>query len=65
MQPAPVLISDGKLLEHNLTALGRDRTWLNKQLARRNCRDIRRIFLLLADDAEQFYLVRKDGRDAG
>jgi len=60
-----VLISDGKLLEHNLAALGRDRTWLNKQLTRRNCRDIRRVFLLLADDAGQFYLVRKDGRDAG
>lgn len=54
-----VLVSDGRLLEHNLSALGRDRVWLDKELRQRNCRDIRRIFLLLADESEHFYLALK------
>ena len=54
-----ILVNDGVLMEHNLSALGRDRVWLDQELARRNCRDIRRVFLLLADESDHFYLALK------
>jgi len=59
-----VVISDGTLLEHNLTLLGHDRVWLDQVLTGHNCKDIRRVFLLLADEADHLYLVKKTGRDA-
>ena len=55
-----VLISDGRVLEHNLAALGRDRLWLDRRLLERDCSDLRQVFLLLADDGGKVYLSRKD-----
>lgn len=55
-----VVVSDGRLLEHNLKALGRDRGWLDKQLAQRGCRDPQSVFLMLVDEAGSVYLARKD-----
>ena len=54
-----VIVSDGRLLEHNLTALGQDRAWLDKQLFQRGCRGFEQVFLLLADAQENIYFVRK------
>ena len=55
-----VLVSDGRLMEHNLKALGHDRPWLDKQLAQRGCRDLSSVFLLLADEADGIYLAKKE-----
>lgn len=55
-----VVVSDGHLLEHNLKALGKDRSWLDKQLAQRDCPALDRVFLLLVDQADNLYLARKD-----
>ena len=55
-----VVVSDGRLLEHNLTQLGRDRAWLDKQLEEGGCSDPRQIFLLLASRDGKVYLTRKD-----
>ena len=55
-----VLVSDGRLLEHNLVQLGRDRTWLNQRLEEGGCSDPRQVFLLLADRDGKVYLTRKD-----
>lgn len=55
-----VVVSDGRLLEHNLTQLGRDRAWLDKRLEERGCSDPRQVFLLLADRDGKVYLTRKD-----
>jgi len=60
-----VLISDGKLLEHNLNALGRDKLWLERQLAEQKCPDINRVFLLLVDQTNNVYLIRKDENQGG
>jgi uncharacterized membrane protein YcaP (DUF421 family) len=57
-----VVVSDGKLLEENLRVLGRDRNWLDKQLAQRDCRSLDLVFLMLVDQADGIYLVRKDMR---
>lgn len=55
-----VIISDGRLREHNLKALGHDRPWVERQLARRGCKEIEQVFLLLADEADSVYLSKKD-----
>ena len=55
-----VVVSDGRLLEHNLISLGRDRAWLDRQLARGGCSDPEQIFLLMAGRNGTVYLVRKD-----
>jgi len=55
-----VVVSDGRLLEQNLKALGHDRPWLDKQLAQRGCRDISKVFLLLVDEADAVYFARRD-----
>lgn len=55
-----VLISDGRLLEHNLAGLGRDRAWLNKRLAEGGCSAPEQVFLLLADQQGTVYLARND-----
>ena len=55
-----VLISDGRLLEHNLRALGRDRRWLDQRLAERNCPGgCPSVFLMLADRTGKIYLLPK------
>ena len=55
-----VVISDGRLLEHNLRALGRDRNWLNQRLEERGCSGLEAVFLLLVDQTGSIYLARKD-----
>ena len=55
-----VVVSDGKLLERNLKELGHDRPWLDKQLTRRGCKDVSRVFLLLVDEADAVYFAWKE-----
>ena len=56
-----VVVSDGKLLERNLKALGHDRPWLDRQLSQRGCRDLSKVFLLLVDEGDAVYFAEKDG----
>ena len=56
-----VVISDGRLLEHNLRALGRDRNWLNKQLKGAGCAGTETVFLLLSNGSDPPYIVEKEG----
>lgn len=55
-----VVVSDGRLLEHNLKALGHDRAWLDARLAERDCPGPEYAFLLLVDQGGGIYLARKD-----
>ena len=55
-----VVVSDGRLLEQNLKALGHDRPGLDRQLAQRGCKDLSQVFLLLVDEADAVYFARKD-----
>lgn len=55
-----VVVSDGHLLEHNLTALGKDRRWLDKRLKERGCSGPKSVFLLLVDQNGAVYLARKN-----
>lgn len=55
-----VLISDGCLLEQNLTLSGHDRSWLEKQLSKHGCSDPKQAFLLTVDEQGQVYFARRD-----
>ena len=55
-----VVVSDGRVLEDNLRALGKDRAWLREELGRRGCREPGEVFLLLADEAGQTFLTKKE-----
>ena len=55
-----VVVSDGRLLEHNLKALGHDRPWLEQQLRRKGCRELSGVFLMLVDESDKVYLAKKD-----
>lgn len=58
-QSLPVtIISDGKLLEPNLTAAGRDQAWLSHELRARRC-TIGDTYLLTVDGNGRVYFVRK------
>lgn len=57
-----VVISDGKLLEHNLKRLGRDRGWLDKQLRKWDCDDPKAVFLMTVDELGGVYLSPKEVR---
>ena len=61
-----VVISDGRLLERNLAALGRDRAWLERTLAEGNCPGgCSSVFLMLADCAGGVYLLPRERRQGG
>lgn len=51
-----VIISDGKVLEHNLFGRGYDRAWLDKQLHKAGCSHAKEIFLMTVDDSGSVFL---------
>ena len=55
-----VVVSDGKLLERSLKALGHDRSWLDRQLTQRGCKDVSKVFLLLVDEGDAVYFAEKE-----
>ena len=58
-----VLISDGRLLEHNLKGLGYENVWLEKQLSAHGLHSARQVFLLTVDEGGGTYCVPK--KEAG
>lgn len=58
-----VLISDGRLLEHNLKGAGYETNWLEKQLAVHGLHSARQAFLLTVDEGGNTYCVPK--KEAG
>jgi len=54
-----IIISDGRLLEHNLEARGLDRTWLKQQLDARGVHSMKEIFLLTVDENNKIYYTAK------
>lgn len=57
-----VLISDGRLLEETLQALGLDRAWLDRELKKRHLESPRQVFLMTRDNSGAVRCVRKEGR---
>ena len=61
LDPPQIIIADGCLRENGLAAIGQDRQWLDTILrtAELSQRDV---FLLTADSACRYHLVRQEGR---
>ena len=55
-----VLIEDGKLKRENLRAAGKDEPWLMKELARRDCRSIREVYLLILFGSGAIYFAQME-----
>lgn len=55
-----VLINDGRVLQKNLTACGRDARWLQKQLQAEKISSPREIFLLTLDEQGSVFCVKKE-----
>ena len=56
-----VLISDGRLLSHNLKGMGYEDIWLEKQLTAHGLHSHRQVFLLTVDNAGNTYCIPKEG----
>ena len=56
-----VIISDGRLLRHNLRAAGYEEKWLCGQLKKAGAREAREVFLLTVDEAGSVVCILKEG----
>lgn len=57
-----VIVSDGRLLSHNLKGLGYEEIWLEKQLAAHGLHSHRQVFLLTVDEAGNTCCIPKGGK---
>jgi len=55
-----ILISDGRLLTHNLTLRGYDQKWLSKQLHSHGVSNAAQVFLLTVDELGNTYFIAKE-----
>lgn len=56
------VISDGRVLNDNLTLLGRDEKWLRAQVRKRGCERIGDVYLMTVDGSGKIYFAKKEGR---
>lgn len=54
-------VLDGQVLEENLHWCGKDDAWL-KHIARKNALPVREILLLVGNDTEDYFLLKKESR---
>ena len=57
-----ILISDGRLLSHNLKGRGYEQVWLEKQLSLHGLSHPSQVFLLTVDDRGNTYCIPKEGK---
>ena len=56
------VVSDGRVLEENLTLSGKNRAWLEGELLKRGCA-LREVFVLTVDGDGQVYFCKKEGAE--
>jgi len=54
-----MVIGDGRVMEKNLTSIGLDRRWLEKELQNRGLTDPTQVFLLTVDENRNIYFAAK------
>lgn len=57
-----ILISDGRLLSHNLKDRGYEETWLQKQLEAHGVKRVDQVFLLTVDETGATYFIAKEDK---
>lgn len=55
-----IVISEGRVIEKNLKALGHDAEWLREELRRRKKREAKEIYLMTVNRAGQSYIAEKE-----
>ena len=57
-----VFISDGRIMQENLTRFGKDEAWLQKECRARGAASAKDVFLFTCDDSGKIYYSRKEGK---
>ena len=57
-----IIISDGHILTHNLTARNLSQGWLENQLHSRGIQSVEQIYLMTVDEMEGVYLIQKEAK---
>ena len=60
--PSLIIISDGHILTHNLTARNLSQGWLEDQLHSRGIQSVEQIYLMTVDEMEGVYLIQKEAK---
>lgn len=55
-----ILVSDGRILDHNLRHMNKDRSWLYQQLREQGLESVKQVFLLTLDETGGIYLAPKE-----
>ena len=55
-----IVISEGRVIEKNLRALGSDAKWLQEELRRREKHEAKEIYLMTVNRAGQSYIAEKE-----
>lgn len=56
-----IIISDGRILSHNLETRGLDTQWVEQQLRSHGLTTARQVFLMTVDEENRVYLAPKEG----
>lgn len=57
---ALVLVSEGKLIRHNMKLLGRDEQWILQQCRRHGISSLKEVYLMTLDDQNNLFLQRRE-----
>ena len=56
-----IVISEGRIIDENLSLTGHDRAWLEARLDEKGFKSAQEIYLMTVDDAGKVYISGKDG----
>ncbi len=55
-----ILINDGKVLAHNLKAIGRDENWLDKQVRAKGAKTFEDVYIMTADASDNIFFAMRE-----
>ena len=57
-----VVVNDGRILDHNLRHMGRDRSWLYQQLREQGLESVKEVFLMTLNESGGIYIAPKESK---
>ncbi len=57
-----IIINNGKVIPNNLRLCGRDEIWLQEELAARQVKNVKDVFLMSLNEAGQIYFAKSEGK---
>ena len=55
-----IVISDGHVIEENLTRMGLERKWLDRELKKRGISGAEKVFLMTVNSQKEIYLAESE-----